>query len=377
MAEIGQYLRQAREKLGYSLEDMNRVTNIHTEYLQALENDQFDILPSPFYARAFLRTYAKSLELEVKPLLELYEQVAQPKLPSPPIHSSGRLPGNIGQEGTPTRMRPTLLPPPDRLEGISSKGTNSQHSPLTTGSLLDSDRVHSSDPTDVAKSQTPAQKRVHALESTPSKSIKKSPVNSQPNDPSKKALSPRRVALEAKQGTTNKENKNKKVPKLAITIAIGALLLVGGGTAIYNSDFLQTNQVNKKDSSSNQNPDSIAPNLSLNAGEQQLPFLEEGETSSSELEGQLYYINNVDQLDVVLKGKNGESVVQYGPNSSSREQKTLRVGQSLKIDTAGKNQIWFRITIPSNVEVIVNGQLINTMAQDTDKSYRIQVKNKK
>lgn len=380
MAGIGQYLRKAREDLGYSLEDMNKVTNIHTEYLQALEEERFEILPSSFYARAFLRTYAKSLSLEVNPLLELYEQMTQPKQPSLPNHNPEQLSRNSVQEGTSIRMRPTLLPPPDRFETISSKGGSSEQLSPSTGSLLKTDSVHSREISKQPIDQKSTQKLDRELEST-SPVANKSPLSPlQASNSNKKNLSPRRVAMEAKQGaTTNREKENKKVPKLAIAIAIGALLLVGGGTfAVYNSNTPQTNQtVNKKDSNSSQSADATAPNLSLNAGGQQLPYLEEGETSSSELEGQLYYINNVDKLDVVLKGKNGESVVQYGPDSSSREQKTLRVGQTLKLDVSGKDQIWFRLTTPSNVEVMVNGQNINTMAQDTDKSYRIQVKNKK
>jgi cytoskeleton protein RodZ len=75
MSGIGDYLKQVRQQRGYSLEEANRITNIHIKYLHALENDRFDLLPSPFYAKAFLRTYAKSLGVDTKPLLDHFDKL--------------------------------------------------------------------------------------------------------------------------------------------------------------------------------------------------------------------------------------------------------------------------------------------------------------
>ena len=75
MSGIGDYLKQVRQQRGYSLEEVNRITNIHIKYLHALENDRFDLLPSPFYAKAFLRTYAKSLGVDTKPLLDHFDKL--------------------------------------------------------------------------------------------------------------------------------------------------------------------------------------------------------------------------------------------------------------------------------------------------------------
>ena len=75
--EIGTQLRRAREALGLTLEDVQQKTKIHAEYLQALENDQFDSLPSPFYVRAFLRTYARCLGMDPQAALDRYERLNQ------------------------------------------------------------------------------------------------------------------------------------------------------------------------------------------------------------------------------------------------------------------------------------------------------------
>lgn len=68
--QVGTKLRSAREDLGFSLEDVERMTNIHARYLEALERDDFDALPNRAWARGFLVTYANRLALEGETLAE-------------------------------------------------------------------------------------------------------------------------------------------------------------------------------------------------------------------------------------------------------------------------------------------------------------------
>ncbi|MBP2624124.1 cytoskeleton protein RodZ [Streptococcus oricebi] len=70
---IGEVLRLARINQGMSLQQLEKKTDIKLELLQALEEDRFDKLPSPFYARSFLRKYAWAVDLEEKLVLEAYE----------------------------------------------------------------------------------------------------------------------------------------------------------------------------------------------------------------------------------------------------------------------------------------------------------------
>ena len=51
---IGQYLQEARSVRKLSLDDASAVTRISKHYLQALEDEKFDILPAPVYARGFM-----------------------------------------------------------------------------------------------------------------------------------------------------------------------------------------------------------------------------------------------------------------------------------------------------------------------------------
>jgi hypothetical protein len=56
---LGESLRSARSAKGLTLEDAERVTRIPRKYLEALELENFSILPAPVYARGFLRSYSQ------------------------------------------------------------------------------------------------------------------------------------------------------------------------------------------------------------------------------------------------------------------------------------------------------------------------------
>lgn len=89
----GQQLRQAREKRKLTLEQAAKATHIRSHYLQALEADQFDLLPSSTQAKGFLRIYASFLNLDAEALSSGFEgqsdanflPTAKPNLePEPP-----------------------------------------------------------------------------------------------------------------------------------------------------------------------------------------------------------------------------------------------------------------------------------------------------
>ena len=61
---IGLELKQARENKGTSLQEAAVKTKIQAKFLEALESDDFASLPSSLYAKGFLKTYAKYLNLD-------------------------------------------------------------------------------------------------------------------------------------------------------------------------------------------------------------------------------------------------------------------------------------------------------------------------
>jgi transcriptional regulator with XRE-family HTH domain len=74
MFEIGRSLREARRREGLELDDVVRATQIRARYLEALEQERFDLLPDGFYRRSFLRRYAEFLGLNGDTFLDEYDQ---------------------------------------------------------------------------------------------------------------------------------------------------------------------------------------------------------------------------------------------------------------------------------------------------------------
>jgi transcriptional regulator with XRE-family HTH domain len=72
MGELGELLRKAREGKGLSLAQVEEATRIRSAYLQALEEDAYERLPAPVYAKGFLKNYALYLGLDAQQLLGLY-----------------------------------------------------------------------------------------------------------------------------------------------------------------------------------------------------------------------------------------------------------------------------------------------------------------
>ncbi|WP_424765726.1 RodZ domain-containing protein [Paenibacillus sp. sgz302251] len=109
MSNLGELLRNAREKQGLSLDDIQESTKIRKRYLEAIESGDHTILPGPFYVRAFVKNYSEAVGLDPEEVLRLYqhevpappaaEQIAEPATVRPPrrvkSQSSERL-GKIG-----------------------------------------------------------------------------------------------------------------------------------------------------------------------------------------------------------------------------------------------------------------------------------------
>lgn len=74
---IGDTLRGAREEQGRTLDEAARDTRVRTDYLRALEEESFDVFGGDVYAKGFLSTYARYLQLDPTPLLERYRRFVQ------------------------------------------------------------------------------------------------------------------------------------------------------------------------------------------------------------------------------------------------------------------------------------------------------------
>lgn len=68
----GQDLKKLRQAIGIQLEDIFEVARISISILKAIENDEFQNLPSLIYLRNFLKSYAEILHLDPEKVADSY-----------------------------------------------------------------------------------------------------------------------------------------------------------------------------------------------------------------------------------------------------------------------------------------------------------------
>lgn len=69
----GTMLKQARLKHSLSIEDVAEKTNIREHYLISIEEGEQEDLPAEVYLRAFLRSYAKAVDIDPDQVIDCYE----------------------------------------------------------------------------------------------------------------------------------------------------------------------------------------------------------------------------------------------------------------------------------------------------------------
>lgn len=87
MAGEGAVLRKAREEQSLSYKNIEGSIKIRVSYLEALENENYDVLPGVTYTRGFLRTYAKYLGINPQEIVDSYNaslvKETEPEIQSP------------------------------------------------------------------------------------------------------------------------------------------------------------------------------------------------------------------------------------------------------------------------------------------------------
>jgi cytoskeleton protein RodZ len=99
MESLGQKLSEARERHNVSLEQVARDTHISKQYLEALEEESFGIIPGETYIVGFLRNYAEYLGLNPEELVSLYKNLKIQEQPLPMTELLDR-----GQPKVPRRL---------------------------------------------------------------------------------------------------------------------------------------------------------------------------------------------------------------------------------------------------------------------------------
>jgi transcriptional regulator with XRE-family HTH domain len=100
MFELGSSLRETRVRRGVELAQVAAETRIRMRYLQALEEERFELLPGSVYAMGFLRAYANYLDLDSQVFIDEYNarfraEEAQPAPPQLDLRSRSPWPYGI------------------------------------------------------------------------------------------------------------------------------------------------------------------------------------------------------------------------------------------------------------------------------------------
>jgi hypothetical protein len=105
---IGEVLKRARSRRKLDIRTVEQQTKIRIKYLRALENEEWDVLPGPAYAKGFLRTYAQFLGLDGDALVDEYRRTVEAALDpdraylfSEPVLERRRRPGDEPTRGWP------------------------------------------------------------------------------------------------------------------------------------------------------------------------------------------------------------------------------------------------------------------------------------
>ncbi len=113
MAEIGSTLREARIRARIDMQEVENRTKIRAKYLRAIENEEWDLLPGPVYAKSFLRTYGDYLGLDSRMLVDQFKRQYERPMDheATPIASLSRDRERDRGPGRPRGPRGPVMPP--------------------------------------------------------------------------------------------------------------------------------------------------------------------------------------------------------------------------------------------------------------------------
>lgn len=77
----GQLLRLQREKQELSTQEIAKQIHLDIKIIEAIEDDNSEILPSAIYVRGYLRSYAKIVDADADNVIELYNAGSPPAAP--------------------------------------------------------------------------------------------------------------------------------------------------------------------------------------------------------------------------------------------------------------------------------------------------------
>ena len=85
----GDLLREARHRRGWTLARVAEDMNLEVRFVEAMEDNRFEALGAPVFARGHLRKYARLLELDSERLMRAYGEIERERLPAPAASVEG------------------------------------------------------------------------------------------------------------------------------------------------------------------------------------------------------------------------------------------------------------------------------------------------
>jgi cytoskeletal protein RodZ len=106
MSEFGANFRKAREALGLSLGQIAVETRISTRFLEAIENEEFHLLPGGIFNRGFIRNYADRIGLDAEQAVADYERLSEYREPTEVAMAAD---AQTSAQARPRRLYPVVI----------------------------------------------------------------------------------------------------------------------------------------------------------------------------------------------------------------------------------------------------------------------------
>jgi cytoskeletal protein RodZ len=110
MTTVGEILAAERRRQGKTISDVVEGTKIRSRLIDALEQGDHDVLPSPAYVKGYIQSYARYLEIPAEPLLEQYKRDSADMVRKPGPARPSYLEGIPAETVVPRRDRVHEIP---------------------------------------------------------------------------------------------------------------------------------------------------------------------------------------------------------------------------------------------------------------------------
>lgn len=420
--EIGKRLKQARETLGLTLEDIEAQTRIQRRYLQAIENGQFDLLPGPIYVRSYVRSYANIVGENPHALLKFYQSPVRSNqaanrfgetsqmdmrrrtlsLPSAEetMGRADRSSAPLSRTSRYPAMTPKQMEPPEESSPYSYRHSGSPYASMN--SRGEDSPVHQPD-YDQARSHLSYRERVHESGAYDEEEFRGAAGRSPAHSPRRPVMppdvpAPEELGIEVEESLQGQQMENhdypsaqpgnsdlespsqysrskrdKKKEKTGSFGRVYTLLLILGAVALVIATlaFMWYRSENAQPNKNQQVAQPGAPGATKDEKPKGVPRLNVINTSPTGIDR--YELVNADKLELKITWLKG--------SSSGFEIRDQEVGNPIvtgEVTSIKKefvqtfsSDIWIKLLHPDQVAVTVNGQDIQTDMYTDEKDIHI------